>query len=50
MWANRVMTWNFSLKDIDDESSGRTPNDGGPGHHSLSPSNARTSARLGFAA
>jgi hypothetical protein len=49
-WANRVVTWNFSLKGMEAESSGGTPNEGGPGHQLLSPSSVRTSARLGFAA
>src|ERR1700704_4886323 len=48
-WAKRVITWNFSRKDIEAESSGRTPKDGGPGHQLLSPSRERTSSRLGFA-
>src|ERR1700681_1426526 len=47
--ANRVMTWNLSLKGMVAESSGRTPNEGGPGHQLLSPSSARTAARVGLA-
>ena len=47
--VNRVVTWNLSWNGIVAESNGRTPNDGGPGHQLLSPSNERTSARVGFA-
>ena len=44
------MTTNFSVKGIDATSSGRTPNEGGPGHQLSSPSSVLTSESDGVAA